>query len=289
MNKNKTDIQLVNQLCNTKIVDIMPILDKGEVNRVYVVKIENEKLIVRLNEESEISRFEKEHWCMVKASQCNIPSPQVIDFGISNNTAFMILEFVEGLNGEEIRQRNHIWNKLGSYAKKSHSIPTVGFGETMTQPGTFTDSWERYVSYNIESLNEEDALLRMNVINHSDSGKLRDLFKQLLKKQFAFGLSHNDISFANILVEDEQITLLDWGSAESTIVPHFEILGILEDSLQQEEPLFKDFLEGYSMSLEEYKNILPDMNALALLKAVDKLRWAINRSPERIEDFFRQS
>lgn len=286
MNKQQPDIQLISQLLTERITHISPILNKGEVNRVYRVKTENNQIVIRLNEENEIGRFKKEQWCIEQARKHGISSPQVIDLGIKDDIAFMVLNFVNGFNGEEITQnKSYIWKKLGAYARKIHSIKTVGFGETMTQPGKFNDFWERYVRYNVESLNDKDELLSMNIINRSYSAKLRVLFKELLEKQFSFGLSHNDLSLANTIIEDDNITLIDWGSAESTVVPHFEIIGILEDSLQEENSLFKDFLDGYGMSLGEFENMKHDMVSLTLLRALDKLRWAIDRKPEKIEDF----
>jgi tRNA A-37 threonylcarbamoyl transferase component Bud32 len=287
MDQKPNDLEVIHQIIKNRILNIKPVDGKGEVNRVYFVQTENKSVVVRLNNESEISRFKKEEWCMNKAIELNIPSPHVLNIGINNNSAFMILDFIPGLNGKEIiKDESYIWKKLGSYAKKIHSVTTNGFGETLTEMGEFNDTWERYITYNIDSLNEEDKLLSMNVLTLSDSKKLKNSFLGLLEKQFKFGLTHGDLSVANIIVENEKITLIDWGSAESTIVPHFELIGIFEDSFSEDSPLFNDFLAGYEITKEEFESMKPDINSLTILRAIDKLRWAIDRKPELIDEYF---
>jgi tRNA A-37 threonylcarbamoyl transferase component Bud32 len=244
MDQKNKNLEVIHQIIKNRIKNVESIRGKGEVNRVYIVQIENKSVVVRLNNESEISRFKKEEWCMNKAIELNIPSPHVLDIGVNNNSAFMILDFIPGLNGEEIiKDESYIWKKLGSYAKKIHSVTTNGFGETFTRKGEFNDTWERYITYNIDFLNEKDKLLSMNVLTLSDSKKVRNLFLGLLEKQFKFGLTHGDLSLANIIVENEKITLIDWGSAESTIVPHFEIIGIFEDSFSEDSSFLMTSLQ----------------------------------------------
>jgi len=286
MNQIQIDYNTIKLILNKKVISIKPILNKGDVNRVYIVKTGRKIIVIRLNEACEIQRFKKERWCIGKASEIGIPTTRVIGIGTINNTAFMILNFISGLNGKKISENKpQIWYKIGAYAKKIHSIKTGGFGEKITSPGHFNDSWEKFVKYNIESLNKEDKILSMGVINNSESEKLRRHFKSLLEKQFNFGLTHGDLSLANVIVQGDNVTLIDWGSAESTVVPHFEIISIFENSLQEDDPLFKNFISGYGMSPKDYENMKPDITSLTLLKAVDKLRWAMDQKPEMIEKF----
>jgi len=128
-------------------------------------------------------------------------------------------------------------------------------------------------------------LLDLGVINNSDSIKLKNNFSGLLNEQFNFGLTHGDLSLANMIVEKTKVSLIDWGSAEITIVPHFEIMGIFEDSLKESDPLFNNFLSGYGMSWEELSRLKPEITVLRLLRTIDKLRWAIDRKPEMIQNF----
>lgn len=284
--QQQIDIDTIQQILNGSVVEIMPILDRGEVNRVYVIKQATRKVIFRLNDAGEIKRFKKESWCIEQASEEGIPTSHIIEIGEKNNLAYMVLNYISGLNGNDVTaDKSKIWFELGFLAKKIHAIETVGFGEVMIKPGEFSDRWDRYIDYNITSLDNDDVLLTMGLLSWDNSKKIKKRFTNLHSKQFQFGLIHGDLSLANVIVNNEKVTLIDWGSAESTIVPHFELAGILEDSLSENDPLFNEFLRGYGINQEGFKQIRSDISTIILLRAVDKLRWAIDRNPDKIEQF----
>jgi hypothetical protein len=74
------------------------------------------------------------------------------------------------------------------------------------------------------------------------------------------------------------VTLLDWGSIESHVVPHFELIALILNNVFNDRPSsFNSFLRGYGLSVEEFRrSIESDMYDLLLLISVDKLRWAID-------------
>jgi hypothetical protein len=39
------------------------------------------------------------------------------------------------------------------------------------------------------------------------------------------------------------------------------------------------------MTKEEFESMKPDINSLTLLRAMDKLRWAIDQKPELIDSY----
>jgi RIO-like serine/threonine protein kinase len=155
----------------------------------------------------------------------------------------------------------------------------------MTAPGTFSDSWERYLSYNIESLNDHDKLLLYGVLSPNESQAIREKFIKLKDKQFQLGLVHGDLSLENIIVENDSVTLIDWGNAESTIIPHMEIIALLQNKMSDTDPLFDAFLRGYKLDRGVYESIKSDIQTLTLLQAIDKLRWAFDKKQEKIEEF----
>lgn len=281
-----SDNDTIKELFNSGSIIVTPITGKGDVNRVYVVSKNDSQVVVRLNDEVEQARFNKEAWCLEEALKRDIPSPRLVRVGIKNNTAYMILSYVTGNNGKEIvKDKEKIWQIIGTYAKKINQISTIGFSENMIAPGNFSDTWERYLSYNIDSLCQSDRLLSLGTIDGKQSTLLKTRFLELKEKRFNFGLIHGDLSLENVIVEGDKVTLIDWGVAESTVVPHLEIIDLLQNQISDKDPFFASFLRGYGMSKEEYNSIKPEIETLTLLQAVDKFRWAIDRNPDQIENF----
>lgn len=155
-----------------------------------------------------------------------------------------------------------------------------------THSNSSNSKWENFVAYNIQSLCPDDKLIELGVLNEEKSERVKKLFQELIKKQFNFGLNHGDISLKNIMISDEnKVSIFDWGSAEAQIVPHHDIGVILEDSLKNNSPEFKSFLNGYGLSDKNYADMEEDLHSLMLLRAIDKLRWAIDKHEVDIPAF----
>ena len=94
---------------------ITPIVNRGSVNKVFSVETPNGKVVVRLNQEDNVTRFEKEKWCMEKAEEVGVPGPQVISVGEKDGYAYTVMSFIEGTLGDETDtiQRPLVWRELG--------------------------------------------------------------------------------------------------------------------------------------------------------------------------------
>ncbi|MFS0860238.1 phosphotransferase family protein [Paenibacillus taichungensis] len=273
-----------------------PIIGKGFVNQVCLVETERHKVVVRMNNKVNYPTFIKEKWCIEQAAAAGIPGPSTLSVGVKDEVAYMIQTFVEGDNGLDSKVApTDIWRKLGEYARRIHSIQVAGFGEELIDPiqGTFHSpphpgsdgSWKGYVQYNIDSLTERDPLLELGVIKKRESAIVRQWFEQLQDEKFRFGLCHGDISLKNTMVHPTgQLILLDWGSAEVTVVPYGDVIHLMQCQLRGEGPdieQLKAFSEGYGMSVEE----LDLARHVLLLKAFDTLRWAMDKRPDQVNDY----
>lgn len=270
------------------------ILGSGDCNVNYLAVTPEKKIVIKLSkpdrEEKALEGYTKERWCIAKARELGVLTPEVIKVGKKNGRTYMIQSFVEGLSGadasglsslsEEEEQR--VWRTLGEYARAIHLMPVVGYGDTMSEEGVFAGSWEAHLQYNIDSLNDDDELIKRNVLTKMLSGRVRSAFESLKTKGFRFGLSHSDLALRNTIVSsDGKVSLLDWDTAKAEIVPHYDFNEILRDS-QPSREAFNAFLEGYGMTQEKFKEIEQDLLVLDLLRSIDTLRWAIDRSPEVI-------
>lgn len=284
---------IVGKIVQSRELSVSQIIGLGSVNVVFLIETNVGKYIVRLNRQESLNRFKKEHWCINKALLLGIPSPSVIEYGQIADAAYMVQTFVDGQNGKIVPEHQvGIWEKLGQYARLYHSVSVIGFGEDLTDDdqGTFKDSWTRFVLYNMNSLSAQDALLALGVLTYTTSTQLRRRFEELMHRPFTFGLNHGDLSEQNVLVNQRgEIFLLDWGCAGAYIVPHFDFNVVLHSGLSPESRKFQSFLQGYGLSDAEFKEMRPELNVLAALHAVDKLRWAIDRNPAKISEFARQA
>ncbi len=275
-----------------KVTNILPIIGNGSVNQVFIVTTDKEKLVMRLNKDRGFDEFIKEKWCIKHAAEKGVPSPTVISIDEMDGYSYMIQSFLEGTLGTEAGiDKVMVWKEIGKYAKLIHNIPVSGFGldsaEIMdSKANTSQQKFNRYLTYNIESLNQEDKLLELGALDHEQSKKVKTLFETLLHKQFSFGLNHGDLSLKNVIVSNtNSVAIFDWGSAEAEIVPHHDFGEILKSSLKSNSQEFHSFLNGYGLSSGEYKQIEDDVHTLMLLRAIDKLRWAIEKNPGELPAF----
>jgi aminoglycoside phosphotransferase (APT) family kinase protein len=293
--RNKVITEIIQKVFNTFPHNITKIVDKGITNDVYIVEASKSKVVVRLSPEQNTDQFAKEKWEMEQVNLLGIPTPKVIDIGIYKDTVYQIQEFIKGSHGTDISlNTTQLWSTLGEYTKITHSIPVNGYGDHMTSPGSFVSNrkdFGDYLEYNIASLNSEDKLIQMEILAISLSEKIRKKFESLRSKRFNFGLNHDDISLKNIIINDEEkVFLLDWGSSVLDIIPHVDIMEILESSFHFDDTHkdFIAFLQGYGLSEEQFKEIKPTIDILLLLNATDKLRWAIDTNPGKIDYFKRR-
>jgi len=278
---------------NDSQIRVVPILRRGSVNKVFIVEATNKKLVVRMRDKNEsLEEYTKEAWCIEKALVRSIPVATVLDVGVFEEHAFMIQAYIEGDEGRDsVFPRSDIWHQLGKYAKEIHSIEVAGFGLTLTDltQGNSRASWLEYLDYNIESLNENDELLKLNVVTQSQSTLIRTLFEELKGQSFDFGLNHGDLSLKNVIVDKTgKITLVDWGSAEASIVPHHDLIQMLKMNMLENDPDDSDmqaFVEGYGILPSEFAQMLPTLETLLLLRAFDKLRWAIDSGFEGLQSY----
>ena len=67
------------------------------------------------------------------------------------------------------------------------------------------------------------------------------------------GLNHYDLAIRNTVVDEKgQISLLDWGSAEAHLVPHYDLLEILRWQHPSDEG-FRAFELGYGLDAADLR------------------------------------
>jgi aminoglycoside phosphotransferase len=273
--------------------EVTPIIGRGSVNKVFVVGSGGDKVVVRMSARTDApDEYAKEAWCIERAAALGVPIATILAVGRCDGHAYIIQSYVAGDEGRDSRvPEQHIWRELGKHAKLIHSVEVSGFGlklSDMTQ-GDGRASWLRYLQYNIESLTEDDQLIELSVVTKSQSKIVKAIFASLKTREFVFGLNHGDISLRNTIVDAHGVVnLLDWGSAEASIVPHHDLIQMLKTNMLENDPdhdALRAFLDGYGISQTEFKRMMPELESLLLLRAFDKLRWAIDWNAEELDEF----
>ena len=291
------DIQLASRitssLLNEPLVEVTPLIGKGSVNKVFIVETVNHRVVVRMSDRGEaLDEYTKEAWCIEHAAARGVPVASVISVGRCEGNAYIIQSYIAGDEGRDSSApKLGIWRKLGRYAKLIHSIAVAGFGLRLSEitQGDARKSWLRYLEYNIESLTENDPLIKLKVLTRPQSKFIKGVFAGLRGREFIFGLNHGDISLKNTIVDIRgRVNLLDWGSAEAGIVPHHDLIQMLKMNMLEGDPddeEIRTFLDGYGILPTELERMMPELESLLVLRAFDKLRWAIDWNVGELDRF----
>jgi Ser/Thr protein kinase RdoA (MazF antagonist) len=266
---------------------VTPIVGEGSVNHVFVVRSGEGALVVRFAIDSaRQDSIDVEAWALTQATAHGIPSPSVVATGHVSGVPYLVQAFVEGVSGTERRSLQQ-WRTLGEYASMVHAIPVTAeapdalfsrFGRDLPQ------AWQAHLQYNMDQLVETDPLITLGVYEIGQQSTLRARIINLQATHWTFGLNHGDLSMRNLLVpEYGDPVLIDWGSARAGPSPFLDFMNLRTAHCQQDDPSDQElraFADGYGVSLERIEETLED---LAVLEALDLVRWAIDQRPDLLE------
>ena len=270
------------------VLSVREIADLGAVNHVFVVESEVEAWVIRFNRDPlDRDDFAKEEYCLGFARRLGIPSPDVIARGTLDGVPYLVQNLVHGVSGEFARSRE-LWLQLGQYAATlaAQPIPEDAAGALFPRFGRDpAENWRQHVQYNLDELTPGDRLIHLGVYGLAHKCRIRDVFEGLLRREYRFGLNHGDLVPKNtILQAGGAVVLLDWGSATVGLVPHQNFLR-LKNPAPTETPFTAEeigwFAEGCDVDPEA---ISTDLLETELLGAIDLVRGAIDRRPDRLDE-----
>ncbi|HRR07691.1 MAG TPA: aminoglycoside phosphotransferase family protein [Rhodothermales bacterium] len=277
-------IEIFDQEFSETILSISEITGLGSVNRVFEIHGRRGEYIIRLNTNEKKLEYQKENWCISKIRDLGIPTPKVLSFGLVKNISFMVQEKVKGINGVKCNRtkRKEIWRNLGKYAKIFQQVKRIE--ENEVEENEFHKNWKSCLEYNIAELNEEDSLVKKKIFSITEHTKIRMALSSIASIDFKVGLVHGDLCPRNVIINDDIIYLLDWGTAEINVVPHTEI-GILLLSEEASKVDINYFLKGLGLPPNKYMAIEHELKILNLLHRLDKYRWAEGHGISSIEGY----
>ncbi len=220
----------------------------------------------------------KEMWCAARARAVGVATPEIMFAGTFEGRPYQLQAFVAGVQSEDSREA---WRAMGQWARLFHAIPVSGWGP-MLAGDVFTGSWRDHLAYNIASINADDPLLRLGVLDARLSADLTRRFERLVRTDFTLGLCHGDLGVQNMVADGATMTLIDWGCATAAPVPHHEINEMIRAGRTTPAKL-EMFREAYGLSDSGWAAVVADLPDLLVLREIDTLRWAIDGQPGEIE------
>jgi aminoglycoside phosphotransferase (APT) family kinase protein len=270
---------------------ILSIEGQGSVNHVFVVGSQRSRSVIRFAiDPLRHDEFEVEAWCLNAAAERGIPCPRVIAIGSLRNVPYLIQPYVEDVPGLHRRSRA-LWRTVGRYARIVHSIPITEdapdglfsrFGRDLPR------AWQEHLDYNVAQLTKEDPLIELGVYPVGLQAAVRSTLAGLADAHFAFGVCHGDLSLKNLLVPPTgDPVLIDWGSASAGPIPFGDLLPVVASHRAFGDPTAAElgsFAAGLGTTLADIGETL---ERLMLLQALDLVRWAMAKRPDRLNEVVR--
>lgn len=258
----------------------------GVVNTVTIVGPPGDRHVVRWPRSAhDHAGFVAESWVSTRARAAGVPTPEVVATGVLDGVPYSVHRFADGRDGTSVRSPE-LWHTLGRYAALIAAVPLDGtapeclfsrFGRDLPA------AWQAHLAYNRDMLDADDPLLGLGVMSSSDQARVRAAVDRLADATPVHGLVHGDLALRNVVVPDEgPAVLIDWGAATTGPAPFTALLQLLRGRDQDGSPdaaELEAFADGYGIDLTTAG---PTLVAMRLLAAVDLVRWARDRRPDRL-------
>ena len=282
------DLQIAGQIAASiygQVGNLTRVSGRGSCNHVFIAAAEPDKLVIRMNNDRASNEFLKEDWCMAQARTVGVRVPHPVARGVLAGWNFSVQSFEGDGNGADVEDQLSVWHWLGRMAAQFHCVPVKGFGLTLQneESGRFDGNWQEFVTSNLEAVAGRRCC---DGLSDGHVTSLYDRFEKLAEGCFQFGLCHGDLMPRNVVLDQDLMTLIDWGCAQAHIVPHFDFREILRDYTSDSAEV-EAFASGYGLN-KELNTLMPEIESVLLVCAFDVVRWATDRAPDQIDETQRQ-
>jgi fructosamine-3-kinase len=260
-------------------ISIEQITGKGEANFVFKIEISGNRYILRINGEDSLRTYEKEKWCMEKATSIGIPTSKTVTMGIHQDYSYQIQHHIEGIHGADLpNQLDKIWFTLGEYAKELNTIKVKGYGENLKDPmnDDFVNSWKSITDWEIDFLFEDNFLIKENIFTPSQQDSFKKRINELYSWSFDSVICHGNLAPKNTIIHPSgTIYLLDYGTTSAHRAIYFDLAEVLTwwDSKPN---IIASFISGYGISSSQFKEMKHELETLIILRALGSIRWGYN-------------
>jgi len=283
--------QIINKISQKELGSvpdsIEAIIDKGKTNQVYKVLVEGTYYIFRLNNRDYLKTYEKEKFCIDKIQNLNIPSSICYGTGIENDNSYIILNYIEGMNGLDLKdeeEQKRIWTKLGEFTSKFSEIEVEGCGmEVEDSNKGFFESWNKFLDSKLDNLFGSNFFVDKNVLTEEQSINLKNRLEEMYKWEFTPRLNHGNLNTSNAVVSpDGTVYLIDWGNGSGYRASYADLADII--AWKEGQKYLDYFLEGYGMSKEDFNEIEHEVNNVLIIQFMDLIKKGIENNYEHLSN-----
>ncbi len=280
-------------------VDAVEVLTGGQQNHAVRLRGPATDAVIRFARD--VSRltmdpFDVEQWCSAAVLAAGIATPPTLARAQLGHYSVIVQRFEPGerTNAADVRA----WEAIGRVAA---ALAEVDTGDA--PPGLFSRfgrdldaAWLQHLDYNLTALTGDDPLLELGVYESGQQDAVRRALTRLRGRRLRQGLCHGDLSTRNVITRAvEDYVVIDWGSAHAGPVPwtdleqihRWHVTGLTGDpDTRVSEAAWRAVLSGASLSPEAAG---PTIAEVGILHAIDVVRWARDRRPDRIAEFVQQA
>lgn len=233
-----------------------------------------------------VDPFDIEVWALQAAADAGINTSDVVARGWAADTSYLVVKYLPGTTASP--DDLEAWRTIGWSLRALSKVDTATAPPALfSRFGCDLDTaWTAHVSYNLVNLTDDDPLIGLEVYERSDQDTIRAMLSSHLDRALPQGLIHGDLSTRNVL-SGEQYAVIDWGSAHAGPVPwgDLDVLHrwhVMEDQQSPvSEAAWAQVLRGAAIDLAVAKPLLLE---LAVLGALDVVRWALVQRPDRLDE-----
>ncbi|HEY9676613.1 MAG TPA: aminoglycoside phosphotransferase family protein [Drouetiella sp.] len=294
MTQSNSDLPIINQVSqahNFGALRSVKRFSDGVVNRVYLVSAKHGKFVARLNEDCLVT-FKKEAWAIERASKFGVIAPKVFGVGEIGNTGYMVMEYVSGKNFSDVkRNRRKALNDFGRQTKLINSIEVGGFGFFLDWGDeiTFKETWSETCEVQHKFIFGNSDLVQMGALTNEEQNRVIDFLAPMNDWKYPPMLCHGDVSTGNVIVKpDGTVVVIDWTQVKGGVAPYYDLAGLSEKLTDAD---FREFLQGYGMSPEEFAADRMNYRRIRLCDVARGASWAHqvkHSNPDRFIEEVRQ-
>ena len=219
-----------------------------------------------------VNSYPLQQWMAMLAVAAKVKTAEILDVG-DDPLPFAVMHRARGLAADRYNRATKTdtanwFRRMGTEVRKINSIPVKGFGVVMPSGnGDYSGehaTWSAYLDACIAkylfhaplSMEEQavrDLFFAQGILSENELDKIESQLNAAKSWGIEPVLIHYDNRLANLIVDDQEITLVDWGLAYAGIGLPQELIKVTEAPDASAEPTpMHAFLEGYGLAEKDW-------------------------------------